>query len=154
MVEPDVWGPPLWRAIHYVALGYPENPSPADAASYRRFFGELGTVIPCSTCAVNYTRHIEELPIDAYLTGGKHRLFEWTVHLHNIVNHEKGKREISPPEAYMLLVTAQGPGLSCPVEDPLARGANLPAVLALVTIACIVGALVTFAAMRSVVRKR
>jgi hypothetical protein len=104
----EVWGPALWRAIHFIALGYPSVPSEADAIAYRTFFENLGKVIPCEVCAGNYRRHFEELPIDGFLLGdrgnaygrvgedggvdvGGHTLFDWTVQLHNIVDAELGK---------------------------------------------------------------
>jgi hypothetical protein len=92
----DVWGPALWRAIHFIALGYPSVPTEADAVSYRAFFESLDKVIPCAVCASNYRRHMDEIPIDGYLLGvgrgsGGKTLFEWTVELHNVVDRELGK---------------------------------------------------------------
>ena len=105
--EPSTWGPSLWRAIHFVALGYPSAPSEADARTYGAFFRSLDAVIPCGTCADNYRRHLRELPIEPYLVGGgAGRLFEWTVLLHNIVDRETGKPDSSwtPDRAYDALM--------------------------------------------------
>ena len=88
-LSPEIWGPSTWRAIHYVALGYPSAPSEDDVAAYGAFFGSLQRVLPCESCANNYRRHLRELPIEPYLRSG--RLFEWTVLLHNLVNRELGK---------------------------------------------------------------
>ena len=154
MVEPDVWGPPIWRAIHFVALGYPDSPSAEDAAKYKRFFEDLGAVIPCSTCSVNYSRHLQELPIDDYLSGGRMRLFEWSVRVHNIVNAEKGKPLMDPATAYALMVSPSPKGLSCPIDDPTAGGANLPVVMTMATIAAIIGAVVMFLIMRACAGRR
>ena len=86
-MQPSVWGPHVWRSIHYIALGYPDN---ADSMAYKEFFLNLWKVIPCLKCSINYKRHLEELPpIDQYL-GSKDDLFKWTVALHNIVNLELG----------------------------------------------------------------
>lgn len=92
-ITPTVWGPTTWKAIHFIALGYPEEPSEEHIKSYGSFFVDaFPRVIPCKKCADNYLRHLQELPIAPYLySGGKHRLFEWTVELHNIVNKELGK---------------------------------------------------------------
>lgn len=90
MPPPETWGPKIWHAIHYIALGYPNNPTPQQKASYKQFFTMLGPVIPCYKCSVNYQRHLLELPIDNYLVNND-KLFEWTVKLHNIVNKENGK---------------------------------------------------------------
>lgn len=90
-IDPETWGPSLWRAVHFVALGYPASPSEADVAAYRSFFTGLDKVIPCGSCAENYRRHLLELPIEPFLYGGEGRLFEWTVQLHNIVDKELKK---------------------------------------------------------------
>ena len=102
--DPSTWGPSVWRAIHFIALGCPAEPSVAEAAAYGAFFRSLGAVIPCGTCADNYKRHLAELPMEPYVSSG--RLFEWTVLLHNIVDRETGKREAAwtVEAAYQALV--------------------------------------------------
>jgi hypothetical protein len=89
---PAVWGPHLWRALHLIALGYPQRPTVHDRAAYRAFFEQLDRVIPCGTCAANYRRHLVELPLEpSALQGGPgDTLFAWTVRLHNLVNAELG----------------------------------------------------------------
>ncbi len=103
----------MWRSIHYIALGYPDNPSPEVRASYKEFFMRFGEVIPCKTCAVNYTRHLQELPIDEYLggalSGTKDPLFVWSVHLHNTVNAENGKPILSLDQAYRMYTSNTPP---------------------------------------------
>ena len=34
MSGPNVWGPYGWKFIHYVTLGYPNNPSNEDKLKY------------------------------------------------------------------------------------------------------------------------
>ena len=98
MVSLDVWGPKLWTSIHYIALGYSSNPTEDERKNYRTFFMDLGNVIPCHKCSVNYKKHLKEIPINDYLSNND-RLFEWTVLIHNIVNKENGKKEYSVKEA-------------------------------------------------------
>lgn len=93
------WGRHLWYSIHYIALGYPASPSKATAEAYKSFFTSLHHVIPCKKCASHYMDHLQELPIDGYLTDTS-SLFEWTVLLHNIVNRQLGKPEMSVANAY------------------------------------------------------
>lgn len=127
MVEPSVWGPSLWRSIHYVALGYPDAPTEGDRASYRAFYAGLQRVLPCASCADNYRRHFDtELPIDGYMDNSA-RLFEWTVKLHNIVNAETGKRQWTMSEAYDVFVTRR-----FALEDT--RGPGMAGTLALATL--------------------
>lgn len=84
-----VWGPPLWKTLHFIALGYPSNPCSEQREVYKHFFTNLHHVIPCSICATNYKKHLAELNIDEHLDNSA-KLFEWTVKLHNIVNNQNG----------------------------------------------------------------
>jgi hypothetical protein len=97
-MSPELWGRYLWFSLHFIAQDYPEDPSDEDKAAYKSFFENLWKVIPCYKCSVNYKRHLEELPIDDYLST-KDALFIWTVSLHNIVNKELGKPLMALSEA-------------------------------------------------------
>ena len=98
---PELWGPHLWKSVHYIALGYPDNPTENDMINYKIFYVNFWKIIPCMKCSMNYKRHSEELPIDDFLSS-KNRLFEWTVHLHNIVNKELGKPLVQVESAYKI----------------------------------------------------
>lgn len=95
---PTIWGKHLWFSIHFVALDYPDSPEQEHIQAYKDFYTNLWKVIPCFKCAVNYKRHLQELPIDGHLHS-QDALFAWTVALHNIVNKELGKPEMSLEEA-------------------------------------------------------
>lgn len=94
MVDPTVWGPPLWKAFHFVALGYPDRPTNDHMNSYRLFFHSFGNVIPCGKCRRNYQRHMLEIPLERSL-GSARDLFAWTVEMHNAVNKETGKSVVT-----------------------------------------------------------
>ena len=125
-MQPSVWGPTLWRSLHFVALGYPD--SCADEATrdmvrydYKNFFENFWRVLPCKKCSVNYRRHLEELPpIDNYLSCSNN-LFSWTVALHNIVNKELGKREYTVEEAREFYKGSISPPDSIVVPAPSIR---------------------------------
>lgn len=124
----DVWGPNLWKSIHYIALGYPKKPTFEDKLNYKNFYLTLGPVLPCMKCSMNFKRHMNELPIDGYLENTD-KLFAWTVKLHNIVNKENGKGEMSVSHAKEMLL---GGG----IHDLVNRGAVVfLVVLALIGIA-------------------
>jgi len=102
-MQPDLWGPKLWPSLHYIALGYPNNPTEDDVINYYEFYKNLWKVIPCAKCSLNYQRHLNELPIESYLST-KMKLFEWTVLVHNIVNKELGKKQLSVEDALNILI--------------------------------------------------
>lgn len=93
-MEPKIWGKYVWTSIHILALGYPDKPTPEDMKNYKTFYTELWKVIPCYKCSINYKKHLDDLPIDKYLSDNM-SLFRWTVDFHNIVNKELGKKEWS-----------------------------------------------------------
>lgn len=92
------WGKFIWTTIHVVALGFPEVVTDVARKQYRDFYANIGNVLPCSKCRVNYVKHFKDLPIDLFLFD-RHSLFSWTVQLHNIVNVETHKPEWSVEEA-------------------------------------------------------
>ena len=100
-MDPSLWGGCVWNSVHIIALGYPKEPTDLDRQMYTSYYAELWKVLPCYKCSVNYKRHLEELPIENYLDSND-RLFEWTVKLHNIVNKELGKKEITVAEAFKI----------------------------------------------------
>ena len=94
-ITPSVWGEPMWRTMHIVALGYPHNPSPDIRQAYKTFYDSLRVVIPCVTCRDGYIQIADESPVDAAL-GNTEDLFHWTVHVHNKVNEKLGKLPMTP----------------------------------------------------------
>ncbi len=101
-MKPSSWGKYLWTSIHFIALGYPDNPTEEDKINYKLFFYNLWKVIPCYKCSINYKQHLEDLPITNETLKNKHNLFKWTVDLHNIVNHELNKSLLNLDQAYLL----------------------------------------------------
>ncbi len=102
-MQPEKWGRHLWKTIHYIALGYPENPPEYIKNAYKEFYINLWRFIPCYKCSKNYKEHLRELNIEYYLDS-KEKLFEWTVLLHNIVNRSLGKQQILLQDAYNIYV--------------------------------------------------
>lgn len=100
-MKPKIWGPKAWFFIHAIALNYPKNPTFQQKREYSNFFKSLKYVLPCDACAKNYGINIEKYPIDNYLDTTE-TLFNWTVDLHNMVNYETGKPQISYIDAYNL----------------------------------------------------
>ncbi len=100
-MNPDKWGRHLWKSIHYIALGYPNNPDITVKNAYKTFYLDLWKYIPCYKCAKNYIQHLKELNIEPYLDSTE-KLFEWTVLLHNIVNRDLGKKQLLLHDAYKI----------------------------------------------------
>jgi Erv1 / Alr family len=94
-IGPEVWGEPMWKTLHIVALSYPSNPDADTAEKYKQFFMLFRSVIPCQSCAQGYGEILNRHPIDEAL-GGPEDLFNWTVVVHNEVANKINKPTMSP----------------------------------------------------------
>jgi hypothetical protein len=97
----------MWRTIHVVALGYPQNPRPEQKQAYRDFFASLRTVIPCAACAAGYADVLRRHPVDDALSGPGD-LFTWSVVVHNEVARKLGQPEMSPEYVRTVYVFGDG----------------------------------------------
>jgi hypothetical protein len=100
---PNIWGPHLWKSLHMISIGYPNEPNEEQKKNYRIFFENFYQVIPCSICSNNYKRHLTELPITNDIMKNRQTLAKWVIELHNIVNKEHGKPTMSPDDALLLI---------------------------------------------------
>ncbi len=100
---PNIWGPHLWKALHMISVGYPNEPSDEQKKNYRRFFENFHQVIPCSICSNNYKKHLKELPITNETMKNRQNLAKWVIDVHNIVNKEHGKPIMEPDDALLLI---------------------------------------------------
>jgi predicted nucleic acid-binding Zn ribbon protein len=105
---PDTWGPHGWKFIHFIALGYPNNPDEKDKEKYKTFFYLFGDMIPCVLCANHYKKNLEKINIDLYLNS-KDDLIHWTILMHNEVNKSNGKKIYTFEEGINMIIDRQGP---------------------------------------------
>lgn len=97
-MEPTVWGPHVWAALHLICLGAPERLTANNAADYRKFLEGFAGVLPCGSCREHFAKVLAQAPIDNALTG-RDALFSWSVRAHNAVNARLGKPEFSVEQA-------------------------------------------------------
>ena len=97
-IEPQLFGPSLWGAIHYIALGAPVTLDTNQQLQYKSFYMSLSQVIPCYSCAQHFQDILNTFPIDNYL-GSAESLFIWTVTTHNAVNKRLNKPEFTVIDA-------------------------------------------------------
>ena len=72
--DPRVFGPPTWRALHYMARHYPEEPRGTTRRACVRFLGALPFMLPCARCGAHLRRFLRrragELEAAAASRGG------------------------------------------------------------------------------------
>jgi hypothetical protein len=95
---PDHWGPYVWACIHILSLGAPEEMNSRERGYFAAFFNNLPNILPCSLCANHLRENLIADPVENHLQG-KQSLFEWTVKLHNTVNKQNNKPEMSVEDA-------------------------------------------------------
>ena len=107
-IKPSVWGPHGWKFMHFVSLGYPDNPSQGDKRQYKEFYESLQHILPCGACAQNYKLNLQEMPIDNSLDS-RDALIKWVIEIHNKVNQETGKKTLDHEAALNLYLKQQSP---------------------------------------------
>ncbi len=105
IIYPDKWGPHVWQALHYITLGYPENPTEDQKKKYKNFFVLLKDTLPCSVCANHYGENLKKMPLSDKDLKNKESLVKWLINFHNIVNEMKEKPIIKYIEARKLIDT-------------------------------------------------
>ena len=103
MADPIIWGKYIWYALHYISLGYPDNPSNNDKEKYKAFFLLLKDVLPCKICADHYNNNLKILPLTDDILSNKEKFINWVIDLHNIVNEITGKPKLNYDQSKQLI---------------------------------------------------
>ena len=96
-MNPSVWGPVLWTTMHIVTLGYSPMPTEEEKAAAIQFFESLVFMIPCPICREHYKMHIEKYPV-RNAVGSRDMLIYWVFSVHNEVNKQLKKKELTVEE--------------------------------------------------------
>jgi len=94
-INPLLWGPHLWKFMHYLTLSYPDNPNIDEQNKFKNFFMMIGQYLPCEKCRVNYKTNLQTIPLTDIVLSSRNNLIKWLFDLHNIVNKETGKTQIT-----------------------------------------------------------
>lgn len=60
--DPKVWGSKYWDCYDIVVNTYPKRPSEKHKKAARMYFSSQKLLIPCHTCAANYSAIIKQYP--------------------------------------------------------------------------------------------
>jgi hypothetical protein len=99
-INPNIWGTHGWTFMHYITLAYPENPSEEDKKNIKTYFTNVGKILPCYSCRLNYKKHLHKRPLTSMVVSNEKNLSKWLVDIHNDINEEYGKRKYTMEEFY------------------------------------------------------
>jgi len=105
IITPEVWGPHGWKFIHYVTLGYPENPTQIQKDKYQAFFILLKDVLPCALCANHYKENLQHYPLNDQILNSREKFIKWGIDIHNNVNKSNKKPILDYTTAYNMINT-------------------------------------------------
>lgn len=59
---PEIWGPPTWISLHYLAEGYPKSPSPPVRKHCEAFLKAVPWMLPCESCGFHFRKFLLSYP--------------------------------------------------------------------------------------------
>ena len=103
MANPSIWGPNIWQTLHFISLGYPNNPTDMDKENYKNFFILLQYTLPCKVCAYHYSDNLKKFPLTDQVLSNKNNFILWVIDIHNSVNEIKNKPIIRYDDAIKII---------------------------------------------------
>jgi hypothetical protein len=96
--NPEIWGPHYWFFLHTLAESYPMYPNATTKRKYYDLIQNMPLFIPVPEMGDNFSKMLDKYPAQPYLDN-RDSFVRWTHFIHNKMNHQLGKKEISLPYA-------------------------------------------------------
>tara|TARA_B110000037_G_scaffold213943_1_gene269120 strand:+ start:4607 stop:5047 length:441 start_codon:yes stop_codon:yes gene_type:complete len=96
--DPIVWGPHFWFVLMTMAVSYPLKANEVTQKKYYDFITNLPLFIPHPQIGNKFSSLIDQYPVSPYLEG-KDSFLKWVHFIHNKINIQLGKDEITMTEA-------------------------------------------------------
>lgn len=93
-LDPKVWGPHYWFFLHTLAMTYPEHPTSVSKKKYYEFIQNFPLFIPVEGISKEFSKLIEEYPINPYLDN-RESFVRWMHFIHNKINDKIEKPNLS-----------------------------------------------------------
>lgn len=97
-LDPTIWGPQFWFILMTLAITYPLKANDVTKKKYYDFINNLPLFIPHPKIGNNFSSLLDKYPVSPYLEG-KDSFLKWVHFIHNQINIEIGKDEITYAEA-------------------------------------------------------
>lgn len=99
--KPSEWGPCFWKVGHCITFLYPsKDPTEQQKRLVQAFFSILPMLLPCGICGAHLIKHMQANPLTEEVLANRYNLSKWFVGVHNTVNKDLGKPEVSYEDAY------------------------------------------------------
>lgn len=96
--EPEVWGPHYWFFLHTVAESYPLRPTSVTKKKYYDLLINFPLFIPNQDIGNKFSQLLDKYPMSPYLDS-RESFVRWVHFIHNKLNIQLGKEEVSMPVA-------------------------------------------------------
>jgi hypothetical protein len=102
-IDTRIWGKSFWQMCHFITFSYPNEPTEIDKNNIKQFFELLKHLLPCTFCRSHYNKNIQLTPLTDEILDTKFLLILWCIKLHNTVNLQINKKEISLEDSLIAL---------------------------------------------------
>jgi hypothetical protein len=96
--DPEIWGPHYWFFLHTVAESYPLNPNNVTKRKYYDLIQNIPLFIPNDDIGDKFSQMLDKYPIQPYLAN-RDSFVRWVHFIHNKINNNLGKKEMSLTDA-------------------------------------------------------
>ena len=96
--DASIWGPHYWFFLHTVAESYPISPNDVTKRKYYDLITNMPLFIPDADIGDKFSRMIDKYPVSPYLDN-RDSFVRWVHFIHNKINVQLGKEELSLPMA-------------------------------------------------------
>jgi hypothetical protein len=107
-LDPDIWGPHYWFFLHTLAYSYPATPNAITKRKYYDCIHNLPLFIPHDEIGNKFSRLLDKYPVTPYLDK-RESFLRWVNFIHNKVNYNQGKEEVSFDESVRLYKQSYSP---------------------------------------------
>jgi hypothetical protein len=94
--DANIWGPHYWFFLHTVAESYPIHPNEVTKRKYYDLITNMPLFIPDDEMGDKFSRLLDRYPVTPYLDN-RDSFVRWTHFIHNKINVQIGKTELSLP---------------------------------------------------------
>lgn len=96
--EPQIWGPHYWFFLHTIAESYPLHPTSVTKKKYYDLMINFPLFIPNENIGNKFSQLLDKYPVTPYLDS-RESFVRWMHFIHNKLNIQLGKEELSMPVA-------------------------------------------------------